>query len=245
MENRLEQKLNFLAAYALVSTLAFGVLLLTSFRGEDKKMALDELTVKRLNVVGEDGGLRLVVSNKDRQHSGRMNGKDYPKRERQAGLIFFNDEGDECGGLVYAGETRKGETTSGMSFTMDQYHDDQVIQILNAESYAEGKSSIRRGISINDYPVGSNVDVRTAKIKELEKLLDKNARDQQITELLSQQGVKNRIFLGRTGSNTSGLFLSGPDGKTRLKLYVDANGNPRIETLNDKGEVTNRLEARK
>ncbi|UOQ74877.1 hypothetical protein [Hymenobacter cellulosilyticus] len=241
MKASLEQKVNFLTAYCLVSTLAFGFLLLSSFQGKGPSQTLEELTVKRINVVGENGSLKLVISNKERQHPGRMNGKDYPKRERQAGLIFFNDEGDECGGLVYAGETKNGETNSGMSFTMDQYHDDQVIQILNAESYANGKSSIRRGISINDYPVGSNVDVRTEKIKALEKIQDKAVREQKITELLAQEGSKSRVFLGRTSSNSSGLYLYGPDGKAKMKLYVDAAGKPRLETLNDKGEVTSHL----
>lgn len=241
MKASLEQKVQFLTAYCVISTLAFGVFLLSSFHDKGQRQTLEELTVKRINVVGENGSLKLVISNKERQHPGRMNGKDYPKRERQAGLIFFNDEGDECGGLVYAGETKNGETNSGMSFTMDQYHDDQVIQILNAESYANGKSNIRRGISINDYPVGSNVDVRTEKIKELEKIADEKAREQKIMELLAQEGAKNRIFLGRTGSNSSGLYLSGPDGKAKMRLYVDAAGAPHLETLNEKGEATNHL----
>ena len=243
--SNLEKRLNYLTMYAVGSTLALGIFILASFTGQADHQRLDELTVKRINVVGEDGSLRMVLSNKQRQHSGRMNGKDYPKRERQAGLIFFNDEGDECGGLVYAGETKNGETNSGMSFTMDQYHDDQAIQILNAESYAGGKSSIRRGISINDYPVGSNVDSRAAKIVELEKLPDAAERERRITELLAREGAKNRVFLGRTGSNSSGLFLAGPDGKPKLKLYVDAAGNPRIETLNDKGEARNYLDDKK
>jgi hypothetical protein len=33
-----------------------------------------------------------------------MDDKDLPKRERPAGMIFFNDEGDEDGGLVYDGD---------------------------------------------------------------------------------------------------------------------------------------------
>ena len=36
-------------------------------------------------------------------------------------MIFFNDEGDECGGLIY-GVSEAGETkNSGMSLSFDQY----------------------------------------------------------------------------------------------------------------------------
>lgn len=41
-----------------------------------------------------------------------------------------------------------------MSFTKDNYYDDQVIQILNSEEYENGKSNIQRGLIINEYPIG-------------------------------------------------------------------------------------------
>lgn len=72
-----------------MSTLVFSVLLLSSFEKEDKKETFDEITAKKLNLIGEDGSLRMVLSNETRQHSGRMNEKDYPKRDRPAGMIFL------------------------------------------------------------------------------------------------------------------------------------------------------------
>jgi hypothetical protein len=88
---------------------------------------MDELTLKKLSIIGEDGSLRMVVSNEIRQLSGRMNGKDLPKRERPAGIIFFNNQGDECGGIIANVSSENGATNSGMSFTMDNFYDDQVI----------------------------------------------------------------------------------------------------------------------
>jgi hypothetical protein len=67
------------------------------------------------------------------------------------GMIFPNEEYDECGGLILQEKT-KDTASSGMSFTMDNYHDDQVIQILNDESYENGKGSIQRGLIINEFP---------------------------------------------------------------------------------------------
>lgn len=237
MKTSIEKKLNFLTGYALTTTLLFIAFLSFSLVEKDGKKAEDEITVKRINIVGENGDLRMVISNKERQHSGRMNGKDYPKRERQSGMIFFNDEGDECGGFVYAGETKKGQISSGMSLTMDQYHQDQAIQILNAEEYSHGRNSIIRGISINDYPAGSNTDNFSKKYEQLKMIPDEKERDRKMAALEENEGAKNRLFIGRTKNNSSGLFLAGKDGKIKLKIYVDEKGLPKIEAINDKGET--------
>jgi hypothetical protein len=244
MDKKLEKKINFLTGYAIVSTLFFGIILLSSFVKEDKKEVFDEITTKKINLIGEDGSLRMVLSNETRQHSGRMNGKDYPKRDRPAGMIFFNNEGDECGGLVFAGKTKENKTNSGMSFTMDNYHDDQVVQILNSEEYSNGKNSIQRGIIINEYPIGSNIDTRNAQYKELEKIEDEKIRTQKIEELRAKEGSKRRLFIGRTKANDSGIFLYDSEGNAKMKIYVDDKGNPRIETIDKAGNSKNIIETK-
>jgi hypothetical protein len=244
MDKKLEKKINFLTGYAIVSTLVFGIILLSSFVKEDKKEVFDEITTKKINLIGEDGSLRMVLSNETRQHSGRMNGKDYPKRDRPAGMIFFNNEGDECGGLVFAGKTKENKTNSGMSFTMDNYHDDQVVQILNSEEYSNGKNSIQRGIIINEYPIGSNIDTRNAQYKELEKIEDEKIRTQKIEELRAKEGSKRRLFIGRTKANDSGVFLYDSEGNVKMKIYVDDKGNPRIETIDKAGNSKNIIETK-
>jgi hypothetical protein len=242
MEKKFEKRLNFLSAYALASTLFIGLFALSSFKEREKKAMLDELTVKRINLLGEDGSLRMVMSNETRQHSGRMNGKDWPKRERPAGLIFFNEEGNECGGLIYKGKTKDGKTVSGMSITMDQYNEDQVLQILNSESLDNGKAFFERGISINEFPLGSNIDQRNAKLEDLKKIGDEKERKQKISEFYKNETSKNRLFIGKTKGNSSGLFLAGPDGQPKMMIYVDDKGVPKIETFDDKGNSKNYLD---
>ena len=239
---KLERKINFLTAYAFLSALIISFFALSSFSKKDKVQEVDELIVKKITVVGEDNLPRMVLSNESRQHSGRMNGKDWEKRERPSGIIFFNNQGDECGGLVFQTKEKDGKITSGMSFTMDNYKDDQVIQILNDEFYTDGKAYIKRGISINEFPIGSNVDERNDKLKELSTIEDENERKAKINELMEKEGSVNRLFIGKTKGNSSGLFLAGPDGSPKMMIYVDENGVPKIQTFNENGVVKDFLE---
>ncbi|NIG53975.1 hypothetical protein [Chitinophaga sp. Cy-1792] len=238
-DNSLKRKYNFLFYYTIISSSLFLVFILSSFIGKDKNLTADEITVKRITVVGEDNLPRVVISNETRQHSGRMDGKDYPKRERPAGMIFFNNQGDECGGLVYAVTKEKNSTNSGMSFTMDNYRDDQVIQILNDETYENGKAKIQRGITINEYPLGTNIEDRNAKFKALESIADPKERDAKMEEVFEKEGPKRRLFIGRGRNNDNGLFLYDAKGKPKMKLYVDKNGNPKIEVIDSTGQTKN------
>ncbi|QRM88839.1 hypothetical protein FG167_06195 [Lacinutrix sp. WUR7] len=198
--------------------------------------------MKKITVIGEDNLPRMVLSNESRQHPGRMNGKEWEKRERLSGLIFFNNEGDECGGLVFQTEEKDGKIISGMSFTMDNYKDDQVVQILNDEYYSNGIAYIKRGLSINQYPVGSNVDERNEKLKQLRTIEDKEERKEKINALMEKEGAVNRLFIGKTKGNSSGLFLAGPDGAPKMMIYVDENGEPKIQTFTENGEIKDFLE---
>ena len=221
----------FVAAFTLFT-------LLNSFRLEKKIENFDEINVKRINIIEKDGTIRMVISNKELQHSGRMDGKDWEKRERQAGMIFFNDLGDECGGLVYAAKkTADGKATSGMSITMDRYRDDQVIQILNDESIDEGKIFSQRGFFVNDYPTLNGINQRNEAIKEVEKITDDKARKTKIREIYQTHGIRNLLFLGKTKGNSQGLFIADQKGQPKLMIYVDEKGQPKIQTFTETGEI--------
>lgn len=122
-----------------------------------------------------------------------------------------------------AGQTKDNKISSGMSFTMGNYHDDQVLQILNDESYENGEGSIQRGLIINEFPVGSNIVELIDKFKELEKIENQKERDEKLDELWSKEGSKRRLFVGRSKENNSVLFLYAENGKPKLKIYIDKN----------------------
>lgn len=229
-------KLPLVPVIAVVGFSAFT--LLNSFRIEKKIENFDEINVKRINVIEKDGTIRMVISNKELQHSGRMNGKDMEKRERQAGMIFFNDEGDECGGFVYEAKKKEdGSIISGMSLTYDKYKNDQVLQILNSESYKNGKSYSSRGFIINDY-ASDEIGLMQYQdlITEAEKITDETSRKQKIREIRKKYGAKNLLFLGK-GSDSQGLFINDKNGQPKLMIYVNEKGEPKIQTMNEKGEV--------
>lgn len=236
-EKRMERKINFLTAYAVLSSIVFAYFLWSSFIGQNDNQIIDELSIKKLNVIGEDGSLRMVLSNETRQHPGRMDGKDFPQRERPAGIIFFNNLGDECGGIIANVSSEDNGTNSGMSFTMDNFRDDQVIQILNDETYENGNAQIQRGLTINEFPVGSSIVARNAKFDELEKITDPKERDEKMNELWKEEGSKKRLFVGRNRNNDSGLFLYDANGEPRMKIYVDKDGNPKIQTISENGDI--------
>jgi hypothetical protein len=131
MQSRINR---FLLAYALlVSTLSAGALV-TQAIGAQNKVAFDEIDVKRINVREEDGTLRLVISNTKRFPGVIVKGKEQPHPNRQtAGLLFFNEEGTENGGLTWDGSKRNGKVSSGGHLSFDRYEQDQVIQLTQSE----------------------------------------------------------------------------------------------------------------
>src|ERR1700744_6567730 len=83
-----------------------------------------ELNAQRINIVEKDGKLRMAISNHELQDPGIIGGKRLDKRDRPAGMIFFNDKGDECGGLVYDGD----KNSASMTYSIDQFNNDQIMQ---------------------------------------------------------------------------------------------------------------------
>ena len=99
-------------------------------------------------MVDADGTLRMVISNKDRMHPGQMDGKLIDRARPVAGLLFFNEEGDEVGGLTFTGRELNGVRQADAGIMCDQYKQDQTIGF----SYAEGNGRRNAGFQCGTAP---------------------------------------------------------------------------------------------
>jgi len=99
MKTRIEKELFILKIYAIVSTIIFTGFISFGFMSRNINQKFEEIDVERINIVEKDGTLKMVISNKARQHPGIVNGKVIErKNQRPPGMIFFNQLGDEMGG---------------------------------------------------------------------------------------------------------------------------------------------------
>ncbi len=142
-----------LQKYLIVySSVVSTVLLATVLMGaKSETRQFDEISVHRLNVTEPDGTLRMVISNKDRLPPVIIKGKERPEMGEprpQAGMIFYNDEGTENGGLIFSGrKNEKGQVLdSGASLSFDRYGAGQTVQLAGVDD----SENHFAGLQIND-----------------------------------------------------------------------------------------------
>ena len=166
-----------------------------------KPQSFDEIDVRRINVREPDGTLRLVISNRARLPGVIVRGKEQPPVERpQAGLLFYNDEGSENGGLVFSGHSNaKGEVMdSGGSLTFDRYAGNQVVQLAGVHDSTDHIV----GLIVSDTDTRGNQRVFVGHDKggvARVSLMDRNGR--------------TRILLQVTPDGSSSLSFLDSDGK--------------------------------
>jgi hypothetical protein len=236
MRHSVRRQLRFLRGYAIVNSVVLAVLATAAFR-QGGPQKFEHVTAHRIDIVDPDGTLRMVISNKDRMHPGQMDGKVIDRPRPVAGMLFFNEEGDEVGGLTYTGREVNGVRQANAGIMFDQYKQDQTIGF----SYSEGGGRRSAGFQVWD-----RSDTRLSEI--IEKLNAANAiedraqRDAAIAKIrASAPPGPRRVFVGKNGDRAATVSLADASGKPRLTLTVDAAGNPRIEFLDDQGKVTSRV----
>jgi len=111
------------------------------------------IDVEELNVVDKNGKVRMKLFNNEHIPPIIMDGKDILPGHRQndpiAGIMFYNADGEECGGLIFGNKTDEdGNVEACASLTFDQYKQDQVVQM----HYSEENGSRGYGFSIYDRP---------------------------------------------------------------------------------------------
>ena len=224
----------FLAVYSGVLTVIFAATVLSGFAPRSKKTVFDEIDVQRINVVEPDGTLRMIVSSKKKCPGIIIQGKEYPHETRQtAGIIFFNDEGTENGGLTFSGSKDKdGKAHSSGHLSFDQYMQDQVFTIDASEDNGQRRS----GLSVvdrGDYSILETIEL-LARTKGLPQT-ERQAAMKKFFE--SHPGDAQRMYLGRARDRSVGLTLKDPQGHDRIVMRVAADGTPSLQFLDEKGTV--------
>lgn len=193
----------------------------------------EEIDVERINIVEKDGSTRMVISNKDRSPGPIQRGQPfgYPGGTR-AGVIFYNDEGTENGGLIFSGKREEGKVTAVGSLTFDQYEQDQTIAL----QYVEDSGKRRAGLMITDYPATISAMELYEKWKAIEEMPQGPTKTEAQDEL-RKFSPKFRMYIGRGRSGSSLLELADAQGRTRLRLEVDPAGAAKIQFLDENGQV--------
>lgn len=228
----------YLGVYATVLTAAFAVLILTGARSP-MNAKFDSIDVQRINVREPDGTLRMVISDQTRFPGLILHGKEYPHPRSRAGMLFYNNEGTEQGGLIFAGKKgADGNVSSGLSLSFDRYEQDQQLQLIGLDQ--DGRTYA--GMQVNDVPSRPMVQ----DIQEKPKLdaMPAKARDALLAERESKgyYGAP-RYYAGKTMSDSSVVMLNDAHGKPRLMLLVTPDGKASIQFLDAQGKVQRTLAA--
>jgi hypothetical protein len=179
----------------------------------------------------------MVISNKDRMHPGVIDGKTIDRPRPVAGILFFNDEGDEVGGLTFTGRETNGVRQANAGIMFDQLKQDQTIGF----SYSEGSGRRTAGFQVWDRS-DSRLSELIQKLNDANKIADAKEREAAIAVVrASAPPGPRRVFVGKNAERAATVSLADADGKPRLTLTVDAGGNPRIEFLDQQGKIVARL----
>jgi hypothetical protein len=223
---------NLIYTWLAAISLLLGVIVWGQATAERKVTEFVEIDVQRINVREPDGTLRMTISNSATLPGLIFKGTEHPFPNRQAaGILFFNDEGTENGGLLYGGAKKGQNVGSGGHLSFDQYEQDQVISLDQTEDHGRR----RAGLTFFDRP-SSPIPI---------DLIDQLNTPEGSAEFerLSETGGFGypRLFIGKSEDRASAVVLRDAKGRVRLKLSVASNGAASIEFMDESGKIAKRI----
>jgi hypothetical protein len=217
----------FLVVYSAVVTVILAVIVLAGFAQQKPRTKFDEIEVQRIDVVEPDGTLRMVISNKSELPGAIFRKKEYPHVDRKtAGILFFNDEGTENGGLIFGGaKDANGRVEGNGHLSFDRYEQDQVFTIDAGEENGQRTSAL----SVWDRPDYPLTDLLTLPHAQWPEFIAAHPK------------AHPRVYLGRSADRSVALRLKDVEGRDRIVIQVLADGSPAIEFLDAAGKIVGRL----
>jgi hypothetical protein len=229
----------FLAAYSGVLTVLFLFTVLSGFARGTPKTTFDEITVHRINIVEPDGTIRMVLTNRTSAPGAYIKNKEYAHPSRKsAGLLFFDDEGTEDGGLIYgvSKDAHGNVTDSNVHLSFDQYMQDQIFTVDAGREGGQQYSLVTMG-ERGDYSI---VEVLEAN-ERISKLPEEQRKAEWTKFKAAHPGDSTRVVVGRDTDGSSILKLKDAGGHDRIALRVTPDGMPKLQFLDAEGKVISEL----
>lgn len=197
----------------------------------------EEIEVRRIRVVDEKGTLRMLLSGSP-QPDALFRGEPLIEQNRpEAGLIFYNEEGTECGGLEFKGRKGPDGVEAEITLAFDQYESDMAVIL----SHSQQGSTIGYGLAMNDrsmVPINELLETQ----EKIEAMPDGAEKEEEIRKV-SAEAFHQRLFMGRLETGEVYLFMMDSKGRPRIRIGIDAEDSPRLEFMDESGQVTNTLAA--
>jgi hypothetical protein len=226
----------FSLALALVLVAVAGDSAYSVFAQSTQKQRFTEIDVERINVMEADGTVKLVIANRDRAPDQVSEGQARPRpaNNKSPGITFFDDAGDEAGGLKVRGDRRAGPSAR-RHLLFDQHRGDQVLGLISDES----ESGRTAGMTVWDRPDVPLPEVvaRSERIRNLPAGPERAKLEADFEVCCAGFGA-TRVFLGKSQVRDAVLGLSDARGRERLRLVVTAQGEARIQFLDERGRAT-------
>jgi hypothetical protein len=238
--NKMKKQIRFLMIYSALISILLIVMCLFTVKRNSKIQSFDELTVKRINIIESTGMPRLVISNKELSPDPLSYRKTYgiPGKNRP-GIIFYNDEGTENGGLTFMGNTDSisGKYTATGHFSFDQYNQNQVLYL----QYIDDNGERTTGLYIDDWHEKPPFPQWRSMYKSAQNMPegpDKTTKlDQLMEPTKGNPAYAHRVFIGKDFNKAAMINLSDKEGNTRIQLIVDSLGTARLIFLNQSGNI--------
>jgi hypothetical protein len=233
------KQLRYLKVWAVTSTVLFGAFILVAADAASSKSKFDEIDTQRINILGADGKLRLTISNNETSPGPIIGGHVMKARngKRGAGMIFFNDNGDECGGMTWHGQKTNGVVSADSGLMFDQYDSDQTVGIQYSQ-HGDNRSS---GFHVWERSLKPMADF-AQQVEVAEEMKDgpeKTEALKTIEEKAVAEGLAGiqRVFVGRTPQSDAVVLLMDTRGKPRIRMAVDSGNAAKLEFLDENGKA--------
>lgn len=232
-EDRLRTELRVSRALSVLSLMIAAAAWTGAGKAGAAASVAGRITAHRIDIVDRRGVPAMTITSHDDFPAPVVEGHTVKRRSGndENGLVFYNQDGNEQGALLWDGRRRDGAVSANV-LTFDSADSDQLLQVVDGTE---------RGAH-NAYVVGWD----RLRYPEQRAYLAARAAlppDERAARMPIAAMERQRFFVGYGGDGTARLSLADGAGHVRAELYVQRDGASGLRFLDAAGREASRFPA--